>query len=316
MQDRSTTAQAHPNIALLKYWGKQTRPGNLPATPSLSITLDTLTTTTRVTDGREDSVALNGAVVKEAKIIQALADWRRDYDIPPLTISSQNNFPTAAGLASSASGFAALVTAINAHCALGLTSGKRATLARRASASAARSIHGGFVTLSGPDWRGEPLMSAQAWPLKVVIAITSTVPKAVSSTDGMAITRRTSPYFDAWVASTESDYPGIREAVLQRDFNQLATLAEANCLRMHALMMSGDPALIYWNASTLRCIQALRSLRETGAKVLFTIDAGPQVKAICEEGDAAKVQDILSKQEGVQQTMVVGLGGAAKVVGE
>ena len=158
MRANCTTAQAHPNIALLKYWGKQDAAGNIPAAPSLSITLDGLRTLTSVSEAREDAIRLNGALVQDRKILRALKDWRRDCRIPPLAIDTRNNFPTAAGLASSASGFAALATAVDAHCGLGLTAGERSALARRASASAARSIHGGFVALGPPDWQAAPLL--------------------------------------------------------------------------------------------------------------------------------------------------------------
>ncbi len=310
----STTARAHPNIALLKYWGKQDGPGNIPAAPSLSITLDTLATTTTVRQARADSLSLNGEVAADPRVGAALADWRRDHEIPPLAIDTRNSFPTAAGLASSASGFAALATAVDGHCGLGLSAGERSALARRGSASAARSIYGGFATLNGPDWQASQLMSADYWPLKVVVAITSTAPKTVSSREGMAISRSTSPYFDAWVSATAGDFGSMRDAVLRRDFARLAELSEASCLRLHGLMMSGEPALLYWNAATLGCIEALRSLREAGRNVFFTVDAGPQVKAVCESPDARAVQDLLRAQPGVHDTVAVGLGGGAVVV--
>lgn len=314
MTAASTTATAHPNIALLKYWGKQDGAANLPAAPSLSITLDTLTTTTTVADAPTDSVSLNGGSAGTRRIALALADWRRDHAIGPLAVSSRNNFPTAAGLASSASGFAALATAVDAHCGLELTVSARAALARRGSASAARSMHGGFVGLSGPDWQGTPLLAAGAWPLKVVIAVTSTDAKPVSSRHGMAISRASSPYYDAWIASTESTFPLMRTAVQKRDFVRLAALAEASCLRMHALMMSGDPALIYWNATTLSCIHAVRALRDAGHSLFFTVDAGPQVKVICEQRHAEPIRRTLAAQAGVRQTMIVGIGAGAAVV--
>ncbi len=314
MPAHSTTARAHPNIALLKYWGKQDAPGNLPAAPSLSITLDTLCTTTRVQDARTDSFSLNGAAVADARIGATLADWRRDHDIPPLAIDTRNSFPTAAGLASSASGFAALATAVDAHCGLGLSIGERSALARRGSASAARSMYGGFVTLTGPHWQASQLMGADVWPLAVIVAITSTTPKTVSSREGMAISRRSSPYFDAWVAATAGDFPTMRDTVLRRDFRRLAELSEASCLRMHGLMLSGDPALLYWNAGTMNCIRALRDLRESGCNVFFTVDAGPQVKAVCEAPDAQAVQDLLRTLPGVRETVTTGLGDGARVI--
>ena len=314
MRAHSTTAQAHPNIALLKYWGKQDAAGNIPAAPSLSITLDGLRTQTSVSEAPEDGVFLNGAPVAERKILAALADWRRQCDIPPLAIDTRNNFPTAAGLASSASGFAALATAVDAHCGLGLTDGERTALARRGSGSAARSLHGGFVALAPPNWQGAPLLAAKQWPLKVVIAIVSTTAKAVSSSEGMQISRRTSPYFDAWTDRATKDYPAMRDAVRKRDFQRLAALAEASCLAMHGVMLSSEPALIYWSPTTLACLRAIRALRETGCQTFFTVDAGPQVKAVCAPEDADQVQRTLAELEGVEQTLCVGLGGAAKVI--
>ena len=159
----STVARAHPNIALVKYWGKQQAPGNIPATPSLSITLDTLMSTTWVENAAEDSITLNGQQVEDQKIVTWLALLREQYDIPLLSIRSENNFPTAAGLASSASGFAALITAIDHHCNLEMSLSKRSSFARMASGSAARSILGGFVGLfpglhiGGDPPRGEHL---------------------------------------------------------------------------------------------------------------------------------------------------------------
>lgn len=308
-----TTAVAHPNIALLKYWGKQDGPGNLPATPSLSITLDALATTTTVDDADADVLRLNGRPVRDAKIERTLADWRRDHAIGPLAISSRNNFPTAAGLASSASGFAALATAVDAHCGLGLSAGERSALARRGSGSAARSIHGGFVTLTAPEWHGAQLLASDAWPLAVVVAITAAERKAVSSTAGMERSRTTSPYFAAWTESTSADFAAMKTAVAHRDFNALAELAEASCLKMHALMLSSQPPLIYWRGATVECLRTIRDLRADGCLVFATVDAGPQVKAVCEPQDAERVEAVLKDVPGVVRTLRSGLGEGARI---
>ncbi len=312
--DMSTSAKAHPNIALLKYWGKQDRPGNYPATPSVSITLNTLSTTTTVEAASANSVWLNGIEVHDTKIDTTLDAWRQRYDIPALTIKTQNNFPTSAGLASSASGFAALITAIDAHCELSLSDAEKSGLARMGSGSAARSIHGGFVTLTEPDWQGQQLLPNEAWPLRVVIAITTMGPKDVSSSAGMERSRLTSPYFEAWVSSTTLDYAPMIEAVTNRDFDKLAELAEASCLKMHALMLSSKPGLVYWHAATVACMHQIRALREQGLNVFFTVDAGPQVKAICTEEHAQSVQQALANLPGVEETIQVGLGSGATVV--
>ena len=311
----SVIAHAHPNIALIKYWGKAPGPGNVPATPSLSVTLDTLETTTEVATAERDSVVLNGRPVTDAKIAACLARLRQRFTVPPLAIRSHNNFPTAAGLASSASGFAALVTAIDRLCGLNLGPAERSVLAREASASAARSLFEGFVALEGPEWQARPLLSASDWPLRIVIAVTDTGVKAVSSSEGMRRSAATAPYYDAWVESTRADFAAALRLVAARDFDALAELAEHSCLKMHALMLASRPGLIYWNATTVACLHALRALREMGHAVFFTVDAGPQVKAICLPEDEPPVARALAAVTGVTQILRAGLGAGAWVDG-
>jgi diphosphomevalonate decarboxylase len=306
----STVARAHPNIALIKYWGKASGPGNVPATPSLSITLDTLATETAVRTNDRDQFELNGELQHDAKLAACLADLRTHYEVPPLAVRSSNNFPTAAGLASSASGFAALVTAINAHCKLGMDAATRSIFARRASGSAARSIHGGFVALQGPAWAAEPLLAPETWPLSVIIAVTAAGPKAVSSSAGMQLSAL-SPFFPGWVSSTADDYHAARAGVLARDFSALAELAEYSCLKMHGLMLSTRPGLLYWNSASMACLNRIRELRAAGIPVFFTVDAGPQVKAVCLPHVAAAVTDALADVPGVLEIIETGLGRGA-----
>src|SRR5262245_11156256 len=276
------TAEAHPNIALVKYWGKRDGAGNVPATPSLSITLDELKTHTRVVFDASlpaRQVVLNGAVVQDAKIDACLDRLiqRARRPVPPVRIETENNFATAAGLASSASGFAALVMAVDAALELELSTDERAIEARRASASAARSLFGGFVALTGstdPDtWLARPELDAAEWPLQVVIAICSQEQKAVASSAGMMMSR-TSPYYDRWTDAAARDFVAAREAVTARDFARLADIAEGNCLAMHAVMMSSRPPLVYWTGATVECIRCVQALRKSGSPVFFTIDAG------------------------------------------
>jgi len=309
----STTACAHPNIALVKYWGKQDAPGNLPVAPSLSVTLAGLTTTTTVGPADADRLLLNGEPSEDGKIHACLSRLRRHYSIPPLHIETRNDFPTAAGLASSASGFAALITAIDAECGLGMTAEERADQARQASGSAARSCYGGFVGLTGPHWSGEPLLAPADWPLEVVIAITTEAAKAVPSSEGMRASAA-SAYFPAWVSSTAADYEDARSAVAARDFPALARITEASCLKMHGLMLATPPGLIYWNAGTLSAVACVRALAADGIPVCFTIDAGPQLKAICAPGHGAAVAAELAAQPGVLSVRQVGLGEGARVI--
>ncbi len=307
------TAIAHPNIALVKYWGKQDGPGNLPATPSLSITLAGLSTTTQVEAATVDSLTINGRSSTDPKVGALLHAMRESFEVPPLAIDTRNDFPTGAGLASSASGFAALVTAIDGSLGLGLSPAERSSWARRGSASAARSVFGGFATLAPGDdqWTGAELLAKDAWPLEVAIAITDDTPKRVSSSEGMARSRATSPFYEGWCRSTEADFETARRAVAERDFDSLSEVAEHSCLKLHSLMLSSRPPLLYWNAATIAAIETIRRLRDVGTPVFFTIDAGPQVKAVCAPGHAGDVAHELGKSPGVLRVLRSALGDGA-----
>ena len=315
MPSRST-ATAHPNIALVKYWGKQPGPGNVPATPSLSLTLDALTTTTTVAASARDRMVLNGTEVADAKVARFLGALRGTFDIPPLDVTTASDFPTGCGLASSASGFAALITAIDGALGLDLSLDERSAWARRGSGSAARSVVGGFGALRerGGAWTAEEVLPPEAWPLRVVIGITTRAAKAVGSTEGMERSRLTSPFYASWVRSTAEDFASARRAVVERDFDVLARVSEASCLKMHALMLSSQPGLIYWNGATVEGLHCLRALRAGGRPVFFTVDAGPQIKAVCMPDCAADVEAALAAVPGVEEVIVSGLGPAADCV--
>lgn len=313
---RFATAVAHPNVALVKYWGKRCATTNTPETASLSITLDTLTTTTTVTerDGT-DHILINGRMVRDTKIEDFLNLMRENFDLPPLAVETTNNFPTASGLASSASGMAALVTAIDGAMHLDLTFEERSRWARRGSASAARSVAGGFAVLTAANgWAVEQLLAPGEWPLKVVVAVTSLERKTVGSTEGMELSRRTSSFYGRWLESTAGDFDAALDAVAHRDFAALGSIAEASCLRMHAVMLTTEPPLIYWNAGTIEGIRRIRALRETGVGVFFTIDAGPQIKAVCLPTDTPMVRAALADLPGVRDIHVAGLGSGSRCV--
>lgn len=309
-----TTAHAHPNIALVKYWGKQEKPGNLPETPNLSITLAGLTTVTQVSDAPSDIFILNGEADSDPKLVRWLETLRSTFDVPPLQIESSNDFPTSAGLASSASGFAALITAINAHCDLGLNQEMCSEWARVGSASAARSIFGGFVALVPPQWQAIPMAKRDHWPLEVVVAVTSNEPKSVSSGEGMERSRLTSPYYNVWVRDATTDFASASEAIENRDFPKLADVAEFNCLKMHSAMLTSQPALSYWTPASIACMDRIRSLREEGHDVFFTVDAGPQIKAVCLPASATAVASALAETPGVVDVLRSSLGEGARVI--
>ena len=317
------TAIAHPNIALVKYWGKADVDRNLPAVGSISITLDTLVTTTRVRfdSGADcDELFLDGHRASDEPTARArfCLDLVRRLrpELPAAVVESENSFPTAAGLASSASGFAALVTALNAALESPLGEDQLAEIARRCSGSSPRSLYGGFVELklASDSTTVRPILDRREWPLEVVIAVTSKAAKKVGSTDGMELTRTTSPFYDSWVESSPSDLAAARNAIAARDFGTLATVGEASCLRMHAVAMAARPGLMYWNGTTVECLHRVRELRDQGTPVFFTIDAGPQLKAVCEPDSTDRVAAALAEIPGVVEIIRCGLGDGARAV--
>jgi len=314
------TARAQPNIALIKYWGKRDVDRNLPAVGSISITLADLSTTMSVefdASLRNDTLSVNDRD-KPAMLprVSACLDNVAGKQREAARVISSGNFPIAAGLASSASAFAALVVAADAATGAGLDTASLASLAGAASGSAARSLYGGYAELTnaGDDVAVRSLRSADEWPLSVVVAITATGPKAVGSTEAMEISRKTSPFYSRWVEQQELDLAEARAAIAERDFGKLASVAEHNCLKMHSVMWGSRPPVVYWNSATLACMQTIRALQARGVAVFFTIDAGPQLKAVCEPADEAQVREALTATEAVQDVLVSGLGkGAAQV---
>jgi diphosphomevalonate decarboxylase len=313
-------ARAQPNIALIKYWGKRDTARNLPAVGSISVTLESLCTTMRVDfdDALEDdTLVVNGArndtmLARVSRCLDSVAGSRRLR----AAVRSESNFPIAAGLASSASAFAALVVAADAAAGTDLGRERLASLAGGASGSAARSIYGGIVELAN-DGEGISLTSLCApgdWPLSVVVAITATSPKPVGSTRAMEISRETSPFYQRWVEQQDADLAAARAAITSRDFAGLAEVAEHNCLKMHSVMWASRPPMVYWNATTLDCMDAVRQLQAEGVPVFFTIDAGPQLKAVCEPAVVDAVRERLTAINGVEQVMVTSLGDGARVI--
>lgn len=313
-------ATAQPNIALIKYWGKRDTALNLPAVGSISITLSELYTTMSVefdTALDDDRLRLNGepADTLLPRLSHAL-DIVAGSDRPRARIDSECNFPIAAGLASSASSFAAIVVAASAAIGADHSTAELANLAGRASGSAARSLYGGFAELENVDDAVvvTQLAPPEAWPLDVVVAVTSTGPKPIGSTEAMETSRRTSPFYERWVSDQAADLGVARDAIAARDFKALAAIAEHNCLKMHSVMWSSRPPIVYWNDATLACLQTVRALQADSVPVFFTIDAGPQVKAVCDSSVTGQVTDALRATPGVRDLLQSGLGAGARLV--
>jgi len=315
------TSQAQPNIALIKYWGKREARQNLPEVGSLSLTLDTLWTRMAVEfDERpgEDRLLVNGApAASMLPRISACLDEIAGEGRAAAAVTSECNFPIAAGLASSAAAFAALVMAASKANGRSLEAATLARLAGRASGSAARSMYPGIVELEAGarDIALRTLAGPDDWPLSVTVAITATHAKAVSSGTAMTISKQTSPFYASWVARQGDDLAVARRAVLERDFAALAGVAEHNCLKMHSVMWTSRPAIVYWSAATIACMQTVRALQDDGVPVFFTIDAGPQLKAVSLPEAADTVADALRRTTGVVDVMCSPLGPGARLLG-
>jgi diphosphomevalonate decarboxylase len=314
-----SVAIAHPNIALVKYWGKRDLPLNLPAVPSLSLTLSGFTTRTEVVfDQPHDEVHLDGQPASDRDAARVLAFL--DRMVPhrsPVRVVSSNDFPSGAGLASSASGFAALAVAAADAAGQSMTPTELSVWARQGSGSACRSLWGGFVQwhhgerADGLDSHGEPVAPADHWNVRMVVAVVHRGRKAVGSTEGMERSRTTSPYYDAWVRTAAADVAEGIAAVRARDLERLGTVMEQSTYKMHAAMHTSWPPLLYWQPGTVGALHAVTALRSEGVGAWATMDAGPQVKVLCEAADADRVRDALVPH--AEQVHVLGPGEAARL---
>ena len=302
-----------PNIALIKYWGKRNTIKNLPAVDSISITLDNLWTEMNVifsSDLSNDELFINGKkqnnISRVKNCIDSICNEQRDY----ASIMSRCNFPISAGLASSSSSFSALVVVINSLMKKKWNTQLLANQAGSVSGSAARSILGGIVKLNNePEKiRITQLLSPNDWPLRVVIAITDKKEKAISSSKAMKLSADTSPFYSSWVEDQNDDIKEANSFISKKDFEGLASISEHNCMKMHSIMWTTRPSIVYWNSTTIDCMQAIRDLQRNGESVFFTIDAGPQIKAICLPENEEKIAKKLNEIKGVQSIMTSGLG--------
>lgn len=294
------TAKAHTNIALVKYWGKKDQDLIIPQTDSLSMTLNEFYTTTQVVFDPKlsaDQITVNDQPITgdgAERIINFLdlvrqMSGRQDF----ARVDSHNHVPTAAGLASSASAFAALAGAASKAAGLNLSRRDLSRLARRGSGSATRSIYGGLV-----EWhRGhddatsyaEPIMEKLDFGLEMLAIMINTGRKKISSRHGMQSSVISSPYYDSWKEVVANDMEAMKAAIQAKDIPAIGHIAEENALRMHALTLSADPGYTYFNNETLTAIQAIHQLRDQGINCYFTMDAGPNVKVIYDQRDRERI---------------------------
>ena len=220
--------------------------------------------------------------VELSRVVAVLDVVRREARLGSARVVSRGDFPAAAGLASSAAGFAALAVAARAAAGLPASAREASLLARLGSGSACRSVQGGVCVwrrgeaVDGSDSFAEQLFPPGHWPdLRLVVAEVDAAEKETSSRDGMRRTVETSPFYPAWVADAERAVPMAVEAVRRRDLEAVGVLAEQNAWRMHATALGAVPPLCYLVPATLALVQSLPAERQRGLPVWFTLDAGP-----------------------------------------
>lgn len=304
-------AFAPTNIALCKYWGKRDRELNLPLTSSLSISLGKKGTRTEVkkNHANHDEIVLNQQSVDPSssfckRLIEFLDMFRTDENLY-FHINTETNIPTAAGLASSASGFAALVLALNKWFNWNLKEQELSILARLGSGSACRSIWPGFVEWQmgkredGMDSYGVSI--SEVWPeLCIGLMIVSGKEKPVSSREAMQRTVTTSPFYSLWPAKVNEDMTAIKPVIQTRDFDSLGKIAESDAMAMHALMLSAWPPINYACPETVLIMQKVWELRRDNLPVYFTQDAGPNLKLIFLKKNISQIQSAFPKVDIIQ----------------
>jgi diphosphomevalonate decarboxylase len=326
MQTKKATAIANPNIAFIKYWGNHDARLRMPLNDSVSMNLDALTTETTVEFDsalEKDEILIGGEPADEktaARVVEHLNRIRKEAKLETKArVSSRNNFPSAAGLASSASAFAALTMAGTRAAGLELTERNLSILARQGSGSAARSIPAGFVewlaatnmTSTSEQSYARQLMPPDAWDLCDVIAIVSPDAKKVGSSEGHA-SAHTSPFMGERISRLPIRYHRVRRELLSKNLKGMGPDIEIEAIELHMLAMTSRPPIFYWTPGTVRVMDAVRQWREEGLTAYYTLDAGPNVHIIVEKTDAEEIAARVKSLEHVQQVLTSGPGGGVR----
>ena len=324
MNTHTVTAQSSPNIAFIKYWGNRDNALRIPMNGSISLNLDGLHTRTTVSFQPSlpfDELIINGHEVTGPglervsyilDLIRGMANLKDRAEV-----MTGNNFPSGAGIASSASAFAALALAGSRAAGLDLGERELSRLARRGSGSAARSIPGGFVEwqagTSDEDSFAYSIADTDHWKLVDCVAIVSSSHKKTGSTEGHSLAQ-TSPLQAARVADAPRRLELCRNAILSCDFEAFASIVELDSDMMHSVMMTSTPALHYWKPASLEVMNSVRAWRGEGVPVCYTVDAGPNIHVICPDSEVQNIERRLREIPGVQNVLVARAGDGAKIV--
>lgn len=319
-----TKARAHTNIALVKYWGKRDQQLMLPQTDSLSLTLDhfyTDTVVSRQPAVENDRFFINNEAVdkKTANKLTAFLDLVRQLSgiRSHFLVQSTNHVPTSAGLASSASAFAALAAAASREAGLTLNRRELSRLARRGSGSATRSVYGGLV-----EWhRGvdnltsyaEPILEKVDFPLEMLAIVIDAGKKKISSRTGMQLCVETSPFYPEWRQVVATDMRQMKAAIADRDIDRIGRIAQENALRMHALTLSANPGYTYFEEQTITALRLVDDLNARGIHCYYTMDAGPNVKVIYNGKDRQQIMKTLAPHFGQEKLVVAKPGPGVSI---
>lgn len=324
MNTQSATALAHPNIAFIKYWGNRDQTLRLPSTGSISMNLDglfTRTTVTFVASLKADRLRISQRQVKGPGLerVSRFLDLVRQLSgmNERAEVVSENNFPSGAGIASSAAAFGALALAASRAAGIVLTQRELSRLARRGSGSACRSVPEGFVEWqlgeSDEDSCAHSIAPPDHWDLVDCVAIVSARHKKTGSTEGHALAG-TSPLQAARVEDAPRRLDLCRRAILACDFEEFAAVVELDSDMMHAVMMTSTPALFYWQPASITVMESVREWRARGIPVCYTVDAGPNIHVICPREYIGETEKNLRELPSVQDVLVAGVGGPARIV--
>lgn len=316
------TAIAHPNIAFVKYWGNKDPNLRIPSNGSISMTLGALTTRTQVRFDEslsEDRIEINGEIAMGEVYTRASSHLDLVRSLAGISarahVDSDSDFPIAAGLASSASGFAALSLAATKAAGLSLSPEELSSLARKSSGSASRSIFGGFVEWmpgsTDANSHALPFAAQDHWDLIDVIALVHEGEKSIGSSEGHAAAQ-TSVLQSARILDSQRRLDICRQAILDRDFRTLTEIIEEDSNMMHAVMMTSKPPILYWEPTTIKIIQRVQIWRLEGLDVCYTIDAGPNVHCICTPDSASEVETLLGNLPGVKRVLTSKPGGPCR----
>lgn len=292
------SVRSYANIAIIKYWGKKDAKNMIPATSSISLTLENMYTDTEISfiESETDVFYLNGVLQdsKQTEKISKVVDLFRENKEQKVLIKSENNMPTEAGLSSSSSGLSALIKACNKLFRKNMTRTELARISKYGSGSSARSFFGPIGAWDKDTGRIYEIKTDLE--LAMIMLVLNEEKKIISSREGMKLCGETSTIFDKWIKNSEIEYKEMKKALAENNFEKVGELTEKNALAMHETTLYANPPFSYLTDKSREAMEFVKKLRKSGEKCYFTMDAGPNVKVLCLEKDFEKLKYVLGKK--------------------